>query len=158
MFTMSWDTQPTIKELPSTLERMLRHRSSFHQRSGQGQRLSCQGEVDMSVMFHLTQEAHSSQAGRGHRSPPIPAALAVQQCRASEAPAATVLAVTSEYSTVGERKTVPAHLICQPIYGNIESCQKRQRKHLLWFRVPAFYLGDARDSESVNKQQSEEGI
>lgn len=128
---MSWDTQPTIKELPFTLEIMLRHRSSFHRRSGQGQRLSCQGEVDVSVMFHLSGKLTAARQDGGYRSPPIPAALAVRQCRASEAPAATALAVTSEYSTVGERKTVPAHLICQPIYGNIESCQKRQRKHLL---------------------------
>lgn len=157
MLTMSWDTQPTIKELPFTLEIMLWHLAGFHWRSGQWQHLSRQEKVDVSVMFHLTQRAHGSRAGHGAPLPPSHSTLAFWQRRASEARAATTIAVTSS-TAPWVRKTVTAYLICQPIYRNIESCQKRQREHLLWFRVPAFYLGDARDAKSVNKQQSEEGI
>ena len=74
--------------------------------------------------------ASSRQPGRTRGPAPPHAALAFRWCRASEAQAATALAVTSS-TAPWVRKTVTAHLICQPIYGNIESCQKRQRKHLL---------------------------
>lgn len=146
MFIMSWDTHPTIKELPLMLEIILWRHSSFHWRSGQWQHLSRQGKVD--AMFHLRRQAHSSQAGHGPLLPPRRPCLLAVPCLWGTGN--HHYSSNFDYSTVGE-KTVAAYLICQPIYGNIESCQKWQRKHLLWFRVPAFYLVDARDSKSVNK-------
>lgn len=144
---MSWDMQPTIKELLFSLEMMLWHCSSFHWRSGQWQHRSCQGKVDVSVMFHLTQQA--GQDTGPHSPLHHPHLLACVSWSLGRLGART----NFEY-----RSVVTEYLICQPIYGNIELCQKWQGKHLLWFRMPAFYLGHARDSKSVNKQLSEEGI
>lgn len=63
--------------------------------------------------------ASSQQLGTTWGSALPHAALAFWQCYASEA----VLAATSR-TAPWVRKTVTAHPICQPIYGNIESCQK----------------------------------
>lgn len=63
--------------------------------------------------------ASSQQLGTTRGSAPLHAALAFWHCRASEA----ALAATSS-TAPWVRKTVTAHPICQPIYGNIESCQK----------------------------------
>lgn len=101
VFTMSWDTQPTIKELPFTLEIMLWHHSSFHWRSGQWQHRSHQGKVDVSMMFHLTQQAHSSHARHGALHLPCCPCLLAVPCLWNVG--SHHASRNFEYSTVGEK-------------------------------------------------------
>lgn len=148
--------QPTIKEFQFPLKAMLWQRSSFHWRFGKWQHLSCQGKVD--VKSDISSCAARSQQTSRAQGPTWLCCphLSAVPCLWSMGSHPT--SSNFEYSTVGWEKQLQPTQFASPSTETL-SCVRNDRENICFdLECLPSYLANARDSKSVNEQQSEEGI